>query len=144
MHVGFARAEVATLHCVVEQTMNTVAVTLVVLCTVNAALSSNGVCATCGVVECERVDLVSKFSKCCCSRCTSEASADNDDFELALVVGVDQLHVVFVRVPLVGHWASGNLAIQLDCVLRKQLICEAHSYCFLRSADNAGHNCDGE
>ena len=144
MHVCFASAEVATLDGVVEQTMDAVTITLVVLCTVDATLCSNRVCATCRVMECEGVNLVSKFRHCCCSRCSSKAGSDNDDFELALVVGVHQLHVLFVRSPLLSHWAGGNLAIELNCVLRKQLICEAHEYCFLRSGDNAGHDGDRE
>lgn len=43
--VGLAGAVVAALHGVVEQTVNAVAVVLVVLCCVDAALSCNGVCA---------------------------------------------------------------------------------------------------
>ena len=96
MHVCFTCAEVATLDGVIEQAMNAVAVTLVVLCTIDSALSSNGVRTTCGVMEREGIDLVTKFRHCCCGRCSSKASTDNDDFELALVVGVHQLHVLFV------------------------------------------------
>ena len=67
MNVCFACAKVATFDCVVEQTMNAVAVTLVVLCTVDTALGSNGVRTTCRVMKCKRIDLVSEFGKCCCS-----------------------------------------------------------------------------
>ena len=46
MNVGLTCAEVATLDGVVEQTIDTVAIALVVLCTVDATLGCNGVCAT--------------------------------------------------------------------------------------------------
>ena len=93
MHVCFTCAEVATFDGVVEQTVDAVAVTLVVLRTIDAALRGDGVCATCGVMECERIDLVTKFCKCCCCGCTSKTGANHNHFELALVVGVHQLHV---------------------------------------------------
>ena len=41
MHVGLARAEVAALDGVLEQAVNAVAVALIVLCGIDAALSSN-------------------------------------------------------------------------------------------------------
>ena len=67
MHVCFTCAEVTTFDGVVEQTMNAVAVTLVVLRAIDTALGSNGVRTTCRVMKCKRIDLVSEFGKCCCS-----------------------------------------------------------------------------
>ena len=67
MHVCFTCAEVATFDCVVEQTMNAVAVTLVVLRAVDTALGSNGVRTTCRVMKCKCVDLVSEFGHGCSS-----------------------------------------------------------------------------
>ena len=46
IHVCFARAEVATLHGVVEQAIDAVTITLVVLCCVDATLCRDGVGAT--------------------------------------------------------------------------------------------------
>ena len=144
MHVCFACTEVATFDGVVEQAMNTVAITFVVLCSVDSALCCDGVRTTSRVMECKCIDLVAKFCQRCRSRCTCKTSTYNNDFELAFVVGVDQLHVVFVVVPLVGHRAFWNLAVEPHCVLCKELICKCHESVLLRLGNNAGHDGDRE
>ena len=95
-------------------------------------------------MESKCINLVTKFSQGCCSRSTSKTGTHHNDFELALVVGVDQLHVCFVVVPFVCNGTIGNFAIQLHCVLREKILGETHM-CLLSSecsglADNAGHN----
>ena len=112
MHVGLARAEVASLDGVLEQAIDAVAVALVVLCGVDAALSSNGVCASWRVVKRKRVNLVTQLCKRCGSRCTSKAGANHDDLEFALVVWVYQLGICLVVVPLIGQCAFGNFCIK--------------------------------
>ena len=85
VHVGFASAEVTALHGIVEQTVNGVAVVLVVLGSVDTTLGSNGVCAAGAILDAERLDIVTKFGKGCGSGCTGKASTNHDHGELTLV-----------------------------------------------------------
>ena len=102
--VALPRAEVAALDGVVEQAMHRVAVAAVVLGGVDATLRGDRVGTPRRVVERERVDLVAELGERCGRRRAGQARADDDDLELALVVGVDQLHVVLVRCPTSLRW----------------------------------------
>ena len=101
VHVRLTGAEVAALHGVVEQPVNAVAVTLVVLGCVDAALCRDRVRPARRVVECERLHLVAEFRERGRSRCSGEARPDDQHLELALVVRVDELQVFLVPEPLV-------------------------------------------
>ena len=114
MHVSFAGAEVAALDGVVEQTMNAVAVTLIVLGGVDSALRGDGVRAARRVVEGESVHLITEFGQRCRRRRAGQTGADDDDLELALVAGGNQLHVALVGVPRIGHGAGGDLGFECD------------------------------
>ena len=115
IHVSFTRTEVATFDGVGEQTRHAVAVPLIIFGRIDSALSSNGVRASCRVVEGEGINLIPEFSKRCRSRGTGQTRTNDDHLELAFVVGVDQLGVRLERVPLVGQCACGHLGIEL-CV----------------------------
>ena len=60
--VGFTGAEVAALDRVVEETIDAVAVVLIILGGVDAALGGDGVSAARGVLKTEATDLVAKFA----------------------------------------------------------------------------------
>ncbi len=63
VHVGFACAEVATLHGVVEEAVHAVAVVLVVLGGVDATLRRDAVRAARGVVKGEQLDVVAELAE---------------------------------------------------------------------------------
>jgi hypothetical protein len=80
--------------------VDAVAVVAVVLGRVDAALRGDGVRAARAVVKGEDRDVVAELSERGGRGGSRQARADDDDVELALVVGVDQLHVEAVVVPL--------------------------------------------
>ncbi|CAB5027103.1 unannotated protein [freshwater metagenome] len=112
VHVGLAGAVVAALDGVVEQPVHAVAVVLVVLCAVDAALRGDGVGTPRGVVEGEELDLVAELTERCGRGCARETRADDDDVELALVVGVDELGRELVVGPLVLHGPGRDVGLQ--------------------------------
>ncbi len=112
VHVALAGTEVAALDRVVEQAMDRVTVAAVVLRRVDAALRGDGVRAPRRVVERERVDLVAELGQRRRGGRPGQTGADDDDLELALVVGVDQLHVVLVVVPLLSDGTRRDLPVE--------------------------------
>src|SRR6516225_522556 len=97
--VAFTGAEVATFHCVVEQPVNAVAIIVIVLGSVDAALSGNGVGAAGTVLIAETLHVVAEFPEAGGSSATGEAGTDDDDVVLALVGRIDELEIEFVLVP---------------------------------------------
>ena len=61
VHVSFTSTEVSALYSVVEKSVNTVAIILVVLCSVDTALSCYTVRPSCTVLVAEAFDLVAKL-----------------------------------------------------------------------------------
>ena len=112
MHVGFASAEVTALHGIVEQTVNGVAVVLVVLGSVDTTLGGNGVCATGAILDAERLDIVTKFGEGSGSGCTGKASTNHDHGELTLVGGVHELEFELVLGPLFFDGTTGDFRIK--------------------------------
>ena len=97
--VGFAGAEIAALHRVVEEAVNAVAVVLIILGGVDAALRGDGVRAARAVLEAEALDVVAQFAEAGGSGAARQAGADDDDVVLALVRRIHQLHFELVLVP---------------------------------------------
>ena len=99
MNVGFAGPEIASLNGVVEQTVNAVAVVLIILRRVDPTLSGDAVRSTGTVLITEAAHVVAEFSKSGRSGSTGQAGADDNDLVLALVSGVDEFEVEFVLGP---------------------------------------------
>ena len=112
VHVGFTGPVVAPLHGVVEEAIDRVAVVAVVLRRVDAALSSDRVGTTGGVVEGEDLHVVAELGERGGGRRTGKTGADDDDLELSLVGRVDQLHVELVVVPLVLDGTFRDLCVE--------------------------------
>src|SRR5262249_28260257 len=98
--VRLARAEVAALDGVVKEAEDAVAVVLVVLGRVDAALGGDAVGAAGAVLVAEALDVVAQLGQRRGGAGAGQAGADDEDAVLALVGGVDQLHVEAVLVPL--------------------------------------------
>src|ERR1017187_5551004 len=110
--VRFAGAEVATLDRVVEETLDAVAVVLVVLRSVDAALLRDRVRAPRAILIAEARDVVTELGERGGARAAGEAGADDDDGVLPLVRRVDELHVEAVLVPLLLEGAVGDVRFQ--------------------------------
>ncbi len=113
VHVRLAAAEVAALDRVVEEAEDRVAVALVVLGRVDAALGGDRVRPAGAVVVREDLDVVALLAQRGGGRRTGQAGADDDDVELAAVVGRHQPHVELVLGPPVLDGALGGVAVEL-------------------------------
>jgi hypothetical protein len=112
VHVGFAGAEVATLHRVVEEPLDAVAVVRVVLRRVDAALGGDAVRASRRVVEREQRDVVAELTERRGGGRAGEPAAHHDDLVAALVGRVHQLHVELVLLPLALDGPVGDLGVE--------------------------------
>ena len=102
MHVGFTGTEITPFNSVVKETVNGIAVVLVIFRRIDTALGGNGVGSTWAVLIAEAINLVSELRKGGGSRTTGKARSDNDDFVFSFVGWVDELRVDLVRGPLAG------------------------------------------
>src|SRR5690606_39369756 len=90
-----------------------VAVVLIVLGGVDAALGGDAVGAPGAVLEAEAVDVVAELGQAGGRRAAGEAGADHEDLVLALVGGVDQLHLEAVAVPLALDRAVRDFGVEI-------------------------------
>ena len=100
VHVGLARAKVATLDGVVEQAMDAIAIVLIILGRVDPSLGGNAVRAPGTVLKAEAVDLVAQIGQGGGGRGAGEAGADDQYFMFAFVAWVDHLHAAEITRPL--------------------------------------------
>ena len=118
--VGFAGAVITAFDGVVEQTVNAVAVVLVILRGVDTALSGDGVRAAGAIVEDKTVHLITELGHGSGSGSASQTGANDDHLIFPFVGRIDQLHVGFVGAPFVGEVAGGNIRIKSGHVERGQ------------------------
>ena len=111
MHVGFAAAEVSPFDSIVKQSPYTVTIIGIVLGSVDSALGSNTVCSTWRILKTEGLNLIAQFCQGRRSRCTCQPGTDYDDFFLALVRRVNQLHFLLATIPFLGHRPFRNARI---------------------------------
>src|ERR1035437_389395 len=112
MHIGLTGAIITALDGVVEKTMHAVAVILVILRSVDAALSGNRVGATRAVVIDKVFHFVAELSERGGGGSTGEAGSDNDDLVFALVGRINELERLrLVRAPLGGKRTGGNFGL---------------------------------
>ena len=113
--VGLTSAIVAALDGVVEETVDRVAIVLVVLGSIDTALSSDGVSATRRVLNAEVEYVETHLAESGGSRSASETSANDNDVELTLVGRVNKFLVGFVVSPLLRQGTLRNLGIYSVC-----------------------------
>ncbi len=109
--VRFAGAVVAALDGVVKESMNAVAVVLVIFCGVDTALGGDAVRAAGAVLITETGDVVALLGEAGGGGTSGEAGTDDDDAVFAAVGRVDQLHVEFMAGPLFGKGSGRNLGV---------------------------------
>ncbi len=111
VYVGLTGAIVAALHRVVEQTINAVAVVLIVLGCVNTALSGYGVCAARTVLDAEVEHVEAHLCQGGGCRCAGQTRTYYYDVEFALVGRVHQLLVRFEVGPFLSDRTLRNLGV---------------------------------
>ena len=110
--VGLAGAEVAPFDGVVEEPEDAVAVVVVVLGGVDAPLGGDRVGAAGGVLEAEAPHLIAELGEAGRGRGAGEPGAHHQDREFPLVVGIDQLEMPLVLVPLLLDGTGGDPAVE--------------------------------
>ena len=99
IHVRLTGTIVAALDGVVVQTINTIAVVLVVLCSVDTALCGNGVRTARTVLNTEVQHVEAHLCEGCSSGSTGETRTYHNHVQTAFVSGVHQFLVVLVIRP---------------------------------------------
>ena len=115
MHIGLAGAEIAAFDRVVEEAVNAVAVILVIFCGVDTTLRGDRVGAAGTVLIAEAFHFVALLCERCSCRGAGETGSDNDELELPLVGGADELRVVFVIGPLLIERTGGDVGVECHC-----------------------------
>ena len=100
MNIGLTGTEISALDCVIEKTVHTVPIVLVILGTVDSTLSGDGVSTAGGILVTKTIHIVSKLTQGGCSRTSSQSRTDHNDLEFSLVGRVDQLGRKAVVFPL--------------------------------------------
>ena len=111
VYVGLACAVVASLDGIVEEAVYRVVIVLIVLRSVDTALSCDRVGAARRVLNAEHLDVISEFSERSGSRCATEARTYDYDVELALVGGAHDFDGRLVVAPLLSQLAGGDFRI---------------------------------
>ncbi len=101
-------AKIAAFDGVVEEAIDAVAVVLIILRGVDAALRGDGVGAARRILEAETLDVVAELGQRGGGGSAGQSGADHDDFVLALVGGIDQLHFEASFVPGSFDGAAGD------------------------------------
>ena len=109
--IGFAGTIVAAFHRVVEQTIDGVAVVLVVLGGIDTTLRGNGVGAAGRILNAEVNHVEAHLAECGGGRSTRKTCTDNDYVQFQLILGVHQTLVSFIVSPFLGHGAFGYSGI---------------------------------
>src|SRR3954452_13076455 len=99
MYIGFTRAVVTTLYGIIKQAKNTIAVILIILCSINAPLRRNRVSTPRGILVAKRFYLVAQFTQRCCCAGACKPSTYNDNFQFTLIGWVHQFTMSFVICP---------------------------------------------
>ena len=115
VHISLAGAEVAAFDGVVEETINAIAVILVILRSVDATLRGDRVGAARAVLVAEAFHLVTLLSESRRSGSPGESGSDNDELEFPLVGRADELRVVFISGPLFVEGTGGDVGVECHC-----------------------------
>src|SRR5207248_1164812 len=99
INVRFPRTKIAAFDCVVEQTVNAVAVVLIIFGGVNPTLGGDGVRAARRILIAKAFHPVAELAQGGCRRTSSQTGANHNYFELAPVVWINQPRVVLVIRP---------------------------------------------
>ena len=107
--VSLASTIVTTLHGVVEQTIDRVTIVLIALGGIDTTLGSDRVSTTGRVLNAQVDDVEAHLTQRSCCRGTSQASTNDNDVELQLVLGVNQTLMSLIFFPFLRHWSCRNL-----------------------------------
>ena len=111
-NIRFARPEVAALDRVVEQTVNTVAIVLIILGRVDPTLRGDAVRPARAVLVTETFHVVAKLAQRGGGGSTGEAAPDDDDLKFPAVIRGNQSRVILVIGPFFRQRTRWNFCFQ--------------------------------
>ena len=111
VHVCFAGAVVATFDCIVEETVYTIAVILIILSGVDTSLCCDAMRAAWAVMERKALDVIPQFAEGSSCSSAGETGADHDHIEAEFVVGGHEGDCGFILFPFGGDRAGRNFTI---------------------------------
>src|SRR6266571_4435976 len=117
VNVGFAGPEVSAFHGVVEESINAVAVVLIILRSVDTALRRDTVGAPGTVLEAETFHVIAELGHGRRRRCAGQSRSDDDDAIFPLVRRIHQLHFKPVPVPPLLDRPGWNHGLQFHSYL---------------------------
>ena len=99
INVGFAGTKIAAFDRVVEQTVNAVAVVLIIFRGIDSALRRDRMGAARRILVAKAFHPITEFAQRCCGRTAGESGADDDDFEFAAIIWTNESRVILVARP---------------------------------------------
>jgi len=108
VNVSFAGTKIAALNRVVEQSVNAVAIVLIIFRRVDPTLRCNRMRAPRRILETKAFHMVTELTQGRCGRAAREPAADDDDFKLSPVVWTHQPQVVTMAPPFLSERTRWN------------------------------------
>ena len=112
INVGFARTEVSTFDGVVKESIDAVAVVLIILSRVDSALCGDAVCPARRILKAEALYVVTQFAHARGCGGSSQARSNDEDRVFSLVGRIHQLHLEAVPVPFFRQRTGGYVRVE--------------------------------
>src|ERR1700731_587987 len=113
INIRFARSKIAAFDCVIEQTINAVAVVLIIFCGVDSALRGDRMRPPRRVLVTKTFHAVAELAQRRRRRTAGQTAADYDDFKFAAIVWTNEAGMVFVTRPLFIQWTGRSARVEI-------------------------------
>ena len=120
INVCLARTKIAAFDRVVEQSVNAVAVVLIIFRGVDSALRRDRMGATRRILITKTFHPITEFAEGRCSGTAGETAADNDDLELAPIIRTDQSRMIAMALPFPVERTGRNFGVQCSDHMTEQ------------------------
>src|SRR5262249_43827012 len=112
IHVRFAGTKVAALDRVVKQSVNAVAIVLVILCRVEPTLGGNRMGSARRILKAKTFHVIPQLTQSCRRRSTGKTASYNNDLEFSPVVWANQTGMIKMVSPFLSKWTGRNLGVE--------------------------------
>ena len=110
--IRFARTEIAAFDRVVEQTVNAVAVVLIIFGGVDSALRGDGVRAARRILKAKTFHAIAELAERGRGRSAGESAADDNDLKFSAIVRTDEPRMIAMALPFLGERAGRNSGVE--------------------------------
>ena len=112
INVRFARAKISALDRVMEQSVDAIAIVLIILCGIDPALRCNRVRAPWRILKAKAFYPVAEFAQGRRRRSAGETASHNDDLELSPIIWANQSRVIPMAAPFLIERSVWNPGVQ--------------------------------